>query len=41
MDQSDEDIFQPVMNPLPPVVAVLCLAMFGIELVFWAGSRGR
>ncbi len=31
---------EPPFNPLPPVVVALALLIFGIELIFQAGSRG-
>ena len=30
----------PLMNPLPPVVVALALAIFAVEIVFQAGARG-
>ena len=40
MSDTDEDFFQPVMNPLPPAVWVLVLTMLGVELAIWAGTSG-
>lgn len=37
---SDDDHMQPLFNAIPPAVAALALAIFGAELVLWAGGRG-
>ncbi len=36
----NEDFSQPVFNKLPPAVALLAVAIFGIEFFFMAGARG-
>ena len=38
--QNDPPPFQPLVNPLPPAVVALALAIFAIELVISAGVRG-
>jgi membrane associated rhomboid family serine protease len=40
MSDNDDDIFQPILNPLPPAVWVLVLGMLSVELVIWAGTTG-
>ncbi len=37
---SDNDHMQPLVNPLPPVVAALALALFAVEVLLAAGARG-
>ncbi len=37
---SDHPPLQPVVNPLPPMVAALALAIFAVELLLSAGARG-
>ncbi|MDJ1017880.1 MAG: rhomboid family intramembrane serine protease [Paracoccaceae bacterium] len=37
---SDEDHMQPLVNPLPPAVVALALAIFGVEVMISAGGRG-
>ena len=37
---SDPEQMQPVVNPLPPVVMALALAIFGVEVLLSAGARG-
>lgn len=37
---SDEPAFEPVVNDLPPVVAVLAVAILLVELILWAASSG-
>lgn len=36
----DEDFSQPLFNALPPAVVALALAMFAVEIFFWAGESG-
>lgn len=40
MTDTDEEFYQPVMNPLPGAVWVLIALMLGVELVIWAGTSG-
>ena len=37
---SDHPPMQPVVNPLPPLVVALALAIFAVELLMSAGARG-
>lgn len=37
---ADEDHTQPLFNAVPPAVAALTLAIFGVEVVLWLGARG-
>ena len=36
----DSQPSQPVVNPLPPVVVALALAIFAVEVLLSAGARG-
>ena len=38
--QDDDETFQPMVNPIPPAVTFLCVAMLLAELALWAGTRG-
>lgn len=37
---SDDDYTQPLFNALPPAVVALALAIFGVEVLLSAGTRG-